>query len=131
MDALIIAKWVNRVDIGLIERMNTPAGDHVLSGAPSVITTMINIFLGVAETDTAVSYEIIPAQRTISLTLLVIALISVPLMLCVKPCWLNRASAHHADHHAVSHNPERSGSQASQQDTSGILVAAVDMGNGS
>jgi V-type H+-transporting ATPase subunit a len=40
-------------------------------------------------------------------------------MLCVKPCWLNHAHKKHP-HHAVSHNPERSSSAASDRPTSGV-----------
>lgn len=39
-----------------------PYSNKALSGAPSVITTMINIFLKTADTDQTVSYEVIPGQ---------------------------------------------------------------------
>lgn len=129
MDTLIIGKWLSHVNYDALEELpymeiySNPKNDtegiaakafydaynHDLSGAPSVITTMINIFLAGADTGPA-SYTVIPGQKAISLILLLVAFISVPLMLCVKPCWLNRASARHADPHAVEHNPERSGS---------------------
>lgn len=79
---------------------------------------MINIFLSGADSNEEVTYEVIPGQKAISLTLLFIAFITVPLMLCVKPCWLNRAHKHHP-HHEVSHNPERNSSAASEHQTSG------------
>lgn len=94
-----------------------------LSGAPSVITTMINIFLKSADTDQNISYEVIPGQGAISLALLAIAFISVPLMLCVKPCWLLRAHKHHAAHD-MNHSPERSSSAASDKHTSGQIESS-------
>lgn len=94
-----------------------------LSGSPSVITTMINIFLKSAESDQNITYEVIPGQSAISLTLLAIAFISVPLMLCVKPCYLLRAHKKHAAHD-VSHNPDRSSSAASDKHTSGHVESS-------
>jgi V-type H+-transporting ATPase subunit a len=90
MDTLIVAKWIFNVDIDAIEALSplaTDPGALPLSGSPSVITTMINIFLKTATTDTDVSYELMRGQRTISLICLLIAFVSVPIMLCVKPCW--------------------------------------------
>ena len=60
MDVLIIAKWLFAIDLHYIEEnyaYSDPANQR-LSGAPSVITTMINIFLNGADMGEA-SYEVI------------------------------------------------------------------------
>lgn len=51
MDTLIVAKWLFAIDLHYLEE-NYPASapeNQVLRGAPSVITTMINIFLNGAD----------------------------------------------------------------------------------
>ena len=75
-------------------------------------------------------YVINPGQASISIILLLIALVSVPVMLCVKPCWLNYKHKHD-HHHAVEHNPERSGSHASHAagEGHGTLSASQLEGN--
>lgn len=75
MDVLIIIKWTTSW-IG-----NT-------HNAPAIIPTMINNFLNGGQQE---NYLFDPStQRAISNTFLIIAFITIPLMLCVKPCYIGR-----------------------------------------
>ncbi len=84
MDLLIVVKWLTPWDNG-DERMST-------SEAPAIIGIMINMFLKFGKVEGAENgtYLIggLSGQQTISLILLAVTFISVPVMLCVKPCIL-------------------------------------------
>lgn len=76
MDLLIVAKW-------LTDYQRNPGE------APSVIATMINMFLNLGEPKNATETQILgPLQPAIIKVCLVLAIISVPTMLLVKPLWL-------------------------------------------
>lgn len=74
MDYLIIVKWTT---------------DWNPSLAPSVITTMIGMFLGLGTAQDGVEpiMKTQEEQTTIMQIFLGIILLSIPLMLCVKPCY--------------------------------------------
>jgi len=80
MDVLIIIKWLHTWE--------DKANPHGRDDAPAIIPTMINNFLnGGVQT----KYIFDPAaQRGISNIFILIAFITVPVMLCVKPCYIGR-----------------------------------------
>ena len=99
MNLLIIVKWL------------TPYTDYPgqpnpkdIYFAPSIITTMIQIFLGGgappevvhADTKEIVSEQLIPGQQAISLILLAVFILNIPILLLAKPCVLKRRLGHHA-----------------------------------
>lgn len=53
---------------------------------PNLIQTMIQMFLSPGH----VSNQLYPHQATVQVVLLLLAFISVPIMMCAKPCWRNR-----------------------------------------
>jgi V-type H+-transporting ATPase subunit a len=95
MDVLIIAKWVYTADLD----NQTLAMRDTIHNSPAIITTMINIFLNGADNSDG-EYYVVPGQKAISLILLLIAFITVPIMLFVKPCYLSKK---HSTHHAHGH----------------------------
>jgi V-type H+-transporting ATPase subunit a len=95
MDLLIVGKWLTPVDVNILALPGSTEYD-ALNLSPSIITTMIDIFLAFGSNEstengvTTTSYlYVINNQQIISLCCLAIAFITVPLMLCVKPCILN------------------------------------------
>lgn len=80
MDVLIIIKWLHTWE--------DKAHPHGRNDAPAIIPTMINNFLNGAVQE---KYIFDPAtQRGISNVFIIIAFITVPIMLCVKPCYIGR-----------------------------------------
>ena len=78
MDTLIIVKWLTNYE--------TIPG----SKPPSIITTMITMFLGFGVQDANnIETELIPLQTSTMRILLITALICIPLMLLVKPIYEN------------------------------------------
>jgi len=81
MDVLIFSKWYFTMnpyssDDNMIERIQT---------APSIITTMINNFLKIMDWANQNTEVFFWDQNFISSILIVCAVVSMPLMLCVKP----------------------------------------------
>jgi hypothetical protein len=104
MDILIIAKWVYPFNLN----WTTEAEYKDLAGAPSVITCMINMFLmaGSAPEDYSPQMiRVVPHQETLALAFLLIAFVMVPLMLCVKPCYLGCCMKQ--EHHGAAHESEK------------------------
>ena len=93
MDALIIGKWLtpSYVDTNFEVTDERYKNTHL---APPIITTMIDMFLAIGSNENAnggIKYNFVfSGQRTISVILLLIAFISVPMMLMVKPLILKR-----------------------------------------
>lgn len=105
MDVLIIGKWLvdwENVHIKkVIDGVETKFDGR--NAAPAVIPTMINNFLNGGEQEIYIFNE--TTQKSISQIFLIIAFICIPLMLCVKPCYIGRqhkAHAHAGDHRAPS-----------------------------
>jgi V-type H+-transporting ATPase subunit a len=88
MDLLIIIKWLTPWQGDL------PPGDRLdTSQAPAIISIMINMFLKFGDVPEEEGTYLVGSpsgQQTISIILLVVALLSVPTMLCVKPCVLKQ-----------------------------------------
>lgn len=104
MDVLIIGKWLidwTKVDVKhTVDGVTTEYTGR--NAAPPVIPTMINNFLNGGEQDI---YIFDPAtQKAVSQSFIIIAFICIPLMLCVKPCYIGRQHKAHAheDHRAPS-----------------------------
>lgn len=95
MDVLIIAKWIFTVDLDATDKTSM---DNI-HNSPAIITTMINIYLNGAENKEG-GYYVVSGQKAISLILLLIAFITVPIMLFVKPCYLSKK---HSGSHAHGH----------------------------
>jgi hypothetical protein len=86
MDLMIIAKWNTSYDA-------IPGGEG--QKAPAIITQMVNMFLKGGEVDgepligsdsTMVAIQITILSKKNKFYLIVVAFVSVPLMLFVKPC---------------------------------------------
>ena len=99
MDILIIGKWVEykNIDANFDTRNpNEVAGYDQVHLSPPIISTMIDMFLKFGDNakvdgTPGVQYNyVIGGQRPISIIFIVIALISVPVMLYVKPMVLKR-----------------------------------------
>jgi len=90
MDVLIIVKWLT----------DWPARGG-RPEAPSIIPTMINNFLNLGEQKMYI-FEDGSTQKAISIAFLVIAFITVPIMLCVKPCYIGNQ---HKKHDQEQMNP--------------------------
>lgn len=88
MDYLIFLKWV------------TPRGGP----CPSLINTMINMALGMGSLNG--EDELYSGQESMQFVLLIVAVLSVPVMLLVKPLLTHRANQAHADHLPVKSEPE-------------------------
>lgn len=93
MDILIFAKWTYVMNpYSQVAWMQSK-----ISYAPSIITVMINNFLAGGKPGPnaeGVQQYFIPGQREISEVLVIIVLISVPLMLLVKPIVLGCCTKH-------------------------------------
>ncbi len=87
MDLLIIVKWLTNFE--------------AIDGAkpPSIITSMITMCLGFGEQkdDKTKETELLDNQPLIMKSLLIIALICVPIMLFVKPIYQNSQNKKHHD----------------------------------
>lgn len=83
MDVLIIVKWLT----------TWSAYPDKRNDAPAIIPSMINNFLNGGTQDKYIFDA--SAQRTISQVFLIIAFITVPVMLCVKPCYIGRQHKAH------------------------------------
>jgi V-type H+-transporting ATPase subunit a len=109
MDALIIGKWLTPmyVDTNIAYNSTQYNQTHL---APPIITTMIDMFLAFGDNkniDGGEKYKyVFNGQAGISIILLLVAFISVPTMLMVKPLILKRRLAHHnhgaAEHHSLN-----------------------------
>jgi V-type H+-transporting ATPase subunit a len=110
MDVLIIAKWLTPKDIEINhvdphdfgKDPNNPY--NVIHYSPSIITTMIDIFLGGAsnlDANKAVKYNYVvggDTQGSLSIAFVLIAILSVPVLLCVRPLYVKFTAHHHEDH---------------------------------
>ena len=77
MDTLIVAKWLTDY-----------SGRE--SQAPSIVSTMINMFLNLGRKSSPEEVQLVPNQTWIMQALLVVSAVSIPLMLFVKPIYLYR-----------------------------------------
>jgi len=88
MDILIVIKWLYPMNPASID----PKMMTQINRSPSIITVMINNLLGFGkqpftEADgTKTDVYLFPAQRAVSLALVICVVICVPIMLFVKPC---------------------------------------------
>jgi hypothetical protein len=82
MDALILQKWLTNWDNA------TEKPGEGITKSPSIITTMINLFLNFGEIDTTKQLYIIDNQTHVCKLMLLIAMITPPWMLFVKPLML-------------------------------------------
>jgi V-type H+-transporting ATPase subunit a len=105
MDALIIGKWLTPMYVDANIKYDSAKYEQTHL-APPIITTMIDMFLAIGDNtkpDGGEKYKyVFSGQATISVILLLVAFISVPTMLMVKPLILKRRLAHHhveAEHH--------------------------------
>lgn len=99
MDILIISKWLYPFNLN----WTTEQEYKDIAGAPSVITCMINMFLQIGTSPLDYSPQMIrvlPQQENVALAFLLTAVVTVPLMLCVKPCYLGCCNKHEAHHEA-------------------------------
>ena len=64
--------------------------DH--SNPPSLLTMLINMFLSPGHIDNG--EHLFPGQGKLQLALLIIALVSIPWMLLVKPFWIRHKMKH-------------------------------------
>ena len=110
MDVLIIAKWLvpkylerndpDTFENGIIKPFNYENNFNRIHYAPSIITTMIDIFLGAGDNmqdrtkNDALKYMYVigdpsvSTQRGLSEIFVLIAIFSVPILLCVKPLYM-------------------------------------------
>ena len=94
MDVLIVGKWLTPKYVDQIYPEKTPEYNNI-HYSPAIITTMIDIFLAMGNNeneDGSIKYQYVfgPSQKTVSQILLVIAFVSIPVMLIVKPLILKR-----------------------------------------
>ncbi len=132
MDVLIIAKWLQPKDIDT-NFMENSAGFNQTHYSPAIITTMIDIFLAGANNmkDGVPQYRYVffanadgngGPQKGLSILFVLLAFVSVPVMLLVKPLVLKKRLQHHAEEHVEVHshkieyadNKETSGDQIQQ-----------------
>lgn len=126
MDILIIAKWLDPKNIDKNHPYNmTPGGDNYhetkyadfdkVNRAPAIITTMIDIFLNMASNKDGTAkdaegqprenyYYLFGGQQTLSIIFLLVALLSAPAMLIVKPMILKKRIEAHQHHHVEVHS---------------------------
>ena len=83
MDTLIVAKWLYPKNVEEFYVEKTSDYNAVFK-APSIISTMIDIFLNFADSKDKY-YYLFEGQAYLSLMCLALALISVPVMLVIKP----------------------------------------------
>lgn len=83
MSFLIIIKWCTDYSI---------EGD---TQPPNLIQTMIQMFLNPGQVEP--ENQLYAHQATVQMILIAIAGVSVPVMLCVKPCWMNYRRKHSDD----------------------------------
>lgn len=93
MDILIIGKWLTTKDL------NNPADNETIHRSPAIITTMINIFLNGGAPGDDFDNVFGDKQATASIILVLIVIICVPIMLCVKPCYLSRQHSKNPTEH--------------------------------
>lgn len=126
MDALIIGKWLTpmHVDTNLPYNSTQYEQTHL---APPIITTMIDMFLAFGDNknlDGSEKYKyVFSGQASISVILLLVAFISVPTMLMVKPMILKRRLANQ------HHHQEPGQEQYSLNDTTQNLDSSKDGGH--
>jgi V-type H+-transporting ATPase subunit a len=84
---MIIYKWTINYCTEYYEP-GVPTECTKISQAPNLIQTMINMFLSPGSLPDSVP-ELYPGQAMVQLALLLIAVFSIPVMLCVKPCVLH------------------------------------------
>lgn len=88
MDILIIIKWLYAMN----PYSTDPQMQDKINEAPSIITVMINNFLAMGNQPfslpdgTTIDVYLFPAQRAISITMVVLVLVMCPIMLFTKPC---------------------------------------------
>ncbi|CAI2384160.1 unnamed protein product [Moneuplotes crassus] len=124
MDLLIILKWLS----------NYSGEEHM---APSIINTMINIPLKGAMIEGYPFIDSIEKNQQISLTLLLIAIICIPLMLIPKPFILINALQHDKDQTDIIsfQDPNREGQEESyhrlydEDETQGNPIGDTRQGN--
>ncbi|CAI2384126.1 unnamed protein product [Moneuplotes crassus] len=100
MNILIIIKWLTPWYIIRYEKGEV-IPDKNVEKAPGIISVMISMFLKFGETDTEVNVALAGSadtQQAIMITFLVIALICIPMMLCVKPFVLRCQMKSHHNH---------------------------------
>lgn len=92
MDALIIGKWLTPMDMETNYAIGTEEY-NATRYAPSVITTMIDMFLNpgsnLDSNGDIKFFYVYEGQATTGSILILVAFICVPVMLFVKPCWIN------------------------------------------
>lgn len=120
MDILIIGKWAEKKnvdDIFLPTCKDVPeykdcAAFNRVNKSPAIIGTMIDIFLNVASNakkgiptfPEEVEYNyVVGGQRFFSILFVLLAFVSVPIMLMVKPMILKKQFAAHAHHGEAGH----------------------------
>jgi len=117
MDYLIIIKWLTNYE--------GHTGD-----APSIITTMIDMCLGVGvpapNNHESPLFETQELQTQIMQILLLVVILCVPLMLCVKPIW---ASVSHKSHEKVGDDFARAEPSESDADQPFKAGNSVDIFN--
>jgi len=89
MDVLIVGKWLTPKHVDQLYPDKSEDFNNI-HYAPAIITTMIDIFLAMGNNENAdgtIKYQYVfgPAQKTVSQILVLIAFVSVPMMLMVKP----------------------------------------------
>jgi V-type H+-transporting ATPase subunit a len=77
MDTLIVAKWLTDY-----------SGRE--SQAPSIVSSMINMFLNLGRKSSPEDVQLVPNQTGVMQAVLVVSAVSIPLMLFVKPIYLYR-----------------------------------------
>ena len=111
MDILIISKWLEEKDVN-INFDPKDEGFKKISLSPAIITTMIDMFLKGASNikpnsgSSEIGYNYVffgEAQQVISILCLLIAFVSVPVMLYVKPMILKKRMEAHAKQHVEVH----------------------------
>ena len=85
MDYMIIIKWLTNFE-------------GVEYSAPSIISNMIDMCLGMGKpsTNAAPLFSTAEKQTKIMVTLMEIVLVCIPMMLCIKPLYLGFTQKHHS-----------------------------------
>jgi len=135
MDFLIFTKWTYTMDA--YQGWGTTQAEHdnfiKINTAPSIITVMINNFLGAGKQPVTFQHEgytgptdfdvyYLENQRAVSESFVIIVLICVPLMLCCKPC----QAMCFAKSHAQPHNEDFDRLEASDQDNNQLVGGNVE-----
>lgn len=124
MDLLIVAKWLHPKDIESNYNTVTQKQDFdQVHKSPAIITTMIDMFLKTGDNHVMVNgvseegyYYLIPGQRAIGICLLLVAFISVPAMLFVKPLVLKKRMEQDKHSHVESESHRIDYGQGSSSD---------------